>query len=521
MVRIDGSSIPAGEKVDADLVIVGAGPVGLVLADAMIGTQHRVYLVEAGDERLDERASQLADGESIGHPYFPLPEARGVAVGGSSHLWEEWLRGRELDEIDFERRDWVDGSGWPFGKEALAPHYTRAHEILGMSADYSIPSELDDLESVRLTRVRFNYSNTFDFAALARRIEASSNVCLVTKTVVTALEPDEDLGRINKVQASSSPGASFTFSSRVVVVAAGGVGTPQLLLDSNSHVEAGIGNSSGLVGKNLMEHPNARYGFLPGASRLPREEANWHGFDPLTRARGALALTRDEMERLGVLNGMILLTESPRRVGDETHRSIALIRRRITTKRPHSESAVRHASSLAGHPLRTLRDLWAEHLGQRVTRLSMTVEQAPNPSSRVVLGDKRDRLGRSIPILDWQLTGQERETMIALHDALRYVAERRRWGTVQGHFGAEHPRRVLRGEWHLLGTARMSASPSKGVTDAYGRSHDFPNLFIAGGATFPTVGYANPTLTMIALALRQLDQIEKALSAHVSLGPLW
>ena len=519
--RIVGSSIPMGEDVDADLVIVGAGPVGLIIADSLIGTNHRVYLLEAGGERLDERASHLAEGDSVGHPYFPLPEARGMAVGGSSHLWEEWLRGRELDEIDFEKRDWVTGSGWPFGKEALETHYSRAHEILGMSADYSIAPDLKPLTGASLTRVRFNYSNTFDLASVARRIEASSNVCLVTNTVVTALEPDETLSRVATVRASTDPRSSFSFSARLVVVAAGGLGTPHLLLDSNSHVESGIGNSSGLVGKNLMEHPNARHGFLASSPGLPEEESRWFGFDAQAGARGALALTPDEMERRGVLNGMVLLTDSPHRVGDETHRSLSLVRERLAGKEPHAESALGHSMALVRHPVRTGRDLWAERRGERVTRISMTVEQAPNSSSRVLLGKRRDEFGRSLPVLDWQLSGQERETMIALHEAVREVAPRMRWGEVRGQFGSERPERVLRGEWHLLGTARMSDSPRSGVVDAHGRSHDFSNLFLAGGAIFPTVGYANPTLTMVALANRQLDQIERSLSNHVSLGPLW
>ena len=151
----------------------------------------------------------------------------------------------------------------------------------------------------------------------------------------------------------------------------------------------------------------------------------------------------------------------------------------------------------------------------------MTVEQAPNPSSRVLLSDDTDRYGRSIPVLDWQLSGQERQTMIVIHERLREVASDMGWGPVAGRFGEERPRRALRGEWHLLGTARMADSPRQGVVDSFGRTHDFPNLFLAGGSVFPTVGYANPTLTMVALALRQLDQVEKVLSRTVSLGPLW
>ena len=148
--------------------------------------------------------------------------------------------------MDFERRDWVPNSGWPFGKETLVPHYRRAHEILGLSSDYDVPSALPSVGSSGLSRVRFNYSNTFDLAAIARRVEASANVCLVTNTVVTSLEPDQDLSRIAQVRASSEPGHTFVFRGRSVVVAAGGVGTAQLLLDSKSRIPSGVANSSGM-----------------------------------------------------------------------------------------------------------------------------------------------------------------------------------------------------------------------------------------------------------------------------------
>jgi choline dehydrogenase-like flavoprotein len=61
---------------------------------------------------------------------------------------------------------------------------------------------------------------------------------------------------------------------------------------------------------------------------------------------------------------------------------------------------------------------------------------------------------------------------------------------------------VVTGGWHHMGTTRMSADPGSGVVDADCRVHGVDNLYVAGSSVFPTSGYANPTLTLVALAVR-------------------
>ena len=66
---------------------------------------------------------------------------------------------------------------------------------------------------------------------------------------------------------------------------------------------------------------------------------------------------------------------------------------------------------------------------------------------------------------------------------------------------------------HEVGTARMSVDPARGVTNPYGRTHEVPNLFISDGSVFSSAGAANPTLTIVALVLRQADYISRELVA--------
>ena len=225
-----------------------------------------------------------------------------------------------------------------------------------------------------------------------------------------------------------------------------------------------------------------------------------------------------------MLNGMVLLTETTRVRASEALRSAAIVREALQGNNSSGESGVAHLFNLAGHP-RELFDLWRARReppeSEQILRVSVTIEQVPQPSSRVVLGQRRDRFGQPVVALDWRLSDIERRTVRTLQELVDSHFRARGLGHLEGFLGEERPPRMFRGEWHQLGTTRMSASPRSGVVDPDGRAHDLPNLYIAGGSVFPTVGFANPTLTIVALSLRLARALETPLRRTVSLGSIW
>nr|WP_283251035.1 GMC family oxidoreductase [Rhabdothermincola salaria] len=140
------------------------------------------------------------------------------------------------------------------------------------------------------------------------------------------------------------------------------------------------------------------------------------------------------------------------------------------------------------------------------------MEQAPNPHSRVVLTGERDRLGCRRVELRWTLSPLDRSSAVRAHELYRAglaasgVSFTSRLGGVDDHW----PER-LRGARHHMGTTRMHTDPRRGVVDADGRVHGVANLYVAGSSVFPTGGAANPTFTIVALALR--------LAAHLRAVP--
>ena len=141
-------------------------------------------------------------------------------------------------------------------------------------------------------------------------------------------------------------------------------------------------------------------------------------------------------------------------------------------------------------------------------------EQSPNFDSRVQLSAQLDRLGRNLVQLDWRVTDTDLHSMRRAHEILAAELERANLGRLDALLDAadaEWPSRVT-GGYHHMGTTRMHEDPRQGVVDANCRVHDIANVYVAGSSVFPTAGYANPTLTIVALSIRLADHLRQALA---------
>jgi choline dehydrogenase-like flavoprotein len=168
---------------------------------------------------------------------------------------------------------------------------------------------------------------------------------------------------------------------------------------------------------------------------------------------------------------------------------------------------------------------WLLYQGGRLElALLIRAEQAPNHESRVMLSEQNDAFGVPRIRLDWRLCDLDIHSVDRLVDALDSEFRRLGLGEVTKANWLTAPERVWRtdplvsahpiGGYHHMGTTRMADDPRQGVTDAFGRVHGIENLFVAGSSLFPTSGWANPTLTIVALALRTADHIVQRIAAH-------
>jgi choline dehydrogenase-like flavoprotein len=143
--------------------------------------------------------------------------------------------------------------------------------------------------------------------------------------------------------------------------------------------------------------------------------------------------------------------------------------------------------------------------GAPLRTLYFRTEQAPDRDNRVSLGRSRDALGTPRVELNWGLRDADTRSIAGWLETFDATVRERGLGWVLMP-GEDWPEHVVGGPHHM-GTTRMAADPGRGVVDADCRVHSSDNLYVLGSSVFPTGGYANPTLTIVALALRLADHL--------------
>ena len=479
-----------------DVCVIGAGPAGITLARALAASGASVALMEAGGLEITAESQDVYVGTNIGQEYFDLDVARLRFFGGTSNHWGGWCRA--LDPVDFLPRPWVPLSGWPVPQISLDAYRTEANSIL----DLPNATEAPDLP-VRQTaydfhRFQFRFSPPTRFAEKYQaEIEASPNIALTLNANLVDLRLDDALstvtGAVFKAYDPADPG--FTVRARAYALCTGGIENARLLLNFQSQIPEGIGNRSGWVGRCFADHPH----FVLGECVLR----------VLVREREFYAPTALFMEEHACLNFGLRL--EPRWIWPNELPSLA------REAMPPEEFTIL-LERLVRDPFvdRALTDrlVLPQPPGQTGV-IRMACEAAPNPDSRVTLGEERDAFGLRRVALDWRLSDLDVETMRTAVTAFgRHMAEQDIGRVRVADWLLADPPRFPGvaddevGGKHHLGTTRMSADDRTGVVDADCRVHGATNLFIGGSSVFPTTGHCNPTYTLTQLALRLGDHLK-------------
>ena len=507
----DARELSDGSGVEADLAIIGGGVAGITLARSLAGARTRVCIVEAGGLEHDPAVQSLYEGDSTGIDYS-TSRTRLRFFGGSSNHWGGYCR--PLDAIDFEARDWVPHSGWPFDIGELAPWYGPASRIVEIApgrfddpaywqrmTDETLPAQASD--RMRLQFVHFSPPTRFG-SRYREDLQAAGNIEVLLNANVTRIAATQDGGSVRELQVRTLTGRHHSVRARRYVLAAGGLENARILLLSSDVAKAGLGNDNDLVGRFFMEHVHVS-GFgdvvIAQPGRLPAI------FYQRVRAEGRMAQAAFNpatsfLRRERLLNATFMIGMAG------SYRHDTQPDTGDTRSRTHMDM------------LRAARPLLAEDDGSDAGNspqnlgawlgMGGSCEQAPNPDSRVSLSERRDALGLPRISLDWRLTEQDRQSFYRhLHSlALEF-----------GALGIGRMRELVpdRDNWpqpvgggsHHMGTTRMHDNPRHGVVNRNCRVHGISNLYVAGSSVFPTSGVSNPTLTIVALTLRLANHLGK------------
>ena len=513
------------ETLACDVCIVGGGAAGITLALELSARGQSVCVLEAGGESYAAAAQRLLEGAVEGDRYPPLRSTRMSGLGGSTQVWAGWCR--PLDSIDFAGRPALGGPGtpgWPFGRDELLPYYRRAHEVCGLAAfqydsaywraRFGRRPLIDD--GVEMVHSWFHV-RAQNLAGLHRqRLECAGGLHVLLHAPVTSLELDEG-GTVRPITIRLAGERQLRVSARQYVLAAGGIENARLLLLSAPTPERAAGNAHDLVGRYFTDHS-----FVNPGSLVLREPRRLDFYFPQrvdgaegTTVRAALTLPQRVVERENLLRAALFFHpryEAHPVFASPEVRAFLELREKLRSRAvpggawPLIRRALRRPDWIA---TASLRKVLVRDGPARRWRIRMMFETSFQYENRVQLSCERDGLGRPRARVGWRLSDADVSEMrrnLALFDN---AFRRAGIGHIEASIADNNDtwRGVLEGGKHHMGTTRMHPDPRQGVVDADCRVHGTSNLYIAGSSVFPSGGYANPTLTIVALAIRLAEHL--------------
>jgi choline dehydrogenase-like flavoprotein len=549
------TDLPDGTANGSPVIVVGAGPAGLVQALELRRRGIEVTVLAGGMDGFRADFQALANAE-IADPRHHAPMAMAVrrALGGTSLLWGG--RCVAFDDIDFAIRDHVPFSGWPFGPETVRPWYDIAAAYLdcGPPLFEEPPGSCGSNAECRIDRLE-RWSET----ANLRRLHSTAlvndpglRICL--GAVATDLDIDPANGLVRAVAVSLASRRQINLGARAVVLACGGLETARLMLATQVARPQAFGGEAGPLGRFYMGHLEGRLADIVFTETGLDRAFDFHVDESHRYVRRRLTVTGEAQQRYGLLNFAAWPDNPP--LGRPEHRSAILslaylslatpglgsllapeaIRRKhlsngVSTVGQHLGNifkglpeAVREAARyLHGRYLATPR-LPGFFIPNKAHRYAFFyhAEQVPNPESRVRLSGERDALGMPRLRIDLRYGEIDAHSVVQNHrliDRCLRQTERARldYAIAESEREASVLAQATDG-YHQIGTTRMATDPAHGVVDADCRVHGASNLFIAGSSVFPTSGQANPTLLIAALSARLAASVVDNLADLPQLG---
>ena len=527
---------------NADLCVVGAGPVGIALSMACEAAGLSVLLLESGKAVPDPAQAALSAGHKVDLVRHAAPNLISCrSIGGTSRLWGG--RCVPFDAIDFETRAYVPDAHWPILYGEVARWHSAAAKFFGVtSGDFSASAGeawIDDLLAGGLER----WAPRPDLGRVYRaHLEASHHITVATDTTVTGLSLSEDGRSIVGLDVADGSGRK-SISPKRVVLACGGLETTRLLLATQAQYPTSFGGRNGALGRFYMGHLSGRIADV--VLQDPASVRTYDFFlDSQAFARRRMTISADVQRRdrlqniafwidnpafyeVGHRNGVLSLVWLALAVAPLGRRLVSEAVRRSHLGQwpapvlPHLRNALRT-------PLTTARELARIAGGRFLGRhrqpgfivrhangryaLHYHAEQAPNRESRVRLAEGRDAYGLPFLDIDLRFSEQDARSVVCAH--ARLDEELRESGHALLDYRATPDERVdavlaqAHDGFHQIGTTRMGTDPRLSVVDSSCRVHGMENLFLASSAIFPSSGQANPTFLAVTLALRLADHLQ-------------
>lgn len=514
MIRDLERETPArGER--ADVCIVGAGAAGIVLAVELARLGRRVTLLEGGGAEIEEASQEPYRSDVVGLTHRGVHAGRFRAHGGTTTRWGGQIL--ELDAIDFERREWVSGSGWPFGKSELTRLYERALELEGLAAVTREDTKvwrglgLEEPQYSSLIAYLSRWCPEPNFAVLHRAALEGEQIAVWLHANAVGVEMD--IERVVGVRARTFGGKSVLFEAEQYVFCLGAIESSRFFLQPRA---GGLPwNASGLVGKHFQDHIDSN----AAAMRVKNWRKFHERFDNIFlggfKYHPKVKLSEQAQREGRTLSAgatMYFVSE----IDEELDRLKATAKKALRGRLSEINGA--DVACLMGNLPLLARQAWRYKVVHRAynpedsaIQLRVHCEQEPQSGSSISLCNERDSLGLLRTRLNWRISDVEQRTILEFTQ----IAKRELAGVadveIDGQLAQGDPAYRTRCDDsnHHMGGMRMAASPRDGVVDPNLRLHGTNNCYVCSGAVFPTSGFSNPTHTVLALAVRLAEHLNR------------
>ncbi|MEM8614605.1 MAG: GMC oxidoreductase [Cyanobacteria bacterium P01_H01_bin.105] len=551
------------------ICVVGSGPVGLAFALRLANAGQAVTLIDSGKFASQEQGRKLNHGTIVsaakakdrtdpdlleeGTLYNSrdyMTYSRCLSSGGNAHRWNVASRPSTKGRVrivagalaDFEARPELGIPAWSASGNEIYGRYDDALAFFNL-ADHSfnIDNYQDSFHPFPLSTASF-HTKLFHFAqADAIRSNRMSEVLAHPGIDVRSdlhlirIETDKQ-ERVSALVVCNKDKQEIRIKTAHYVLALGGIeNSRQLLLAKN---EGALSDPHDVFGRWFCDHPHTRLGYLTSHEHEALvDTAAWYDFQDIqgTPIMRGHEIDPEIAKRLELLRFSVDLVGRP--FGDCTETGVAIAEAWNASRQRDLKGLIKHLPKLAATPIRscklayealnnpihnTGKGGWSDPSERYHSVESLAVEamfeQRPSPDNRVRLGTKRDRFGRQLPVLQWSWSRQEVDSINRAADLMAEAFHKAGVGsfvTMRSLGQGEIPR--AGSGFHHMGGTRQSHDPADGVVNAENRVHGVENLTLIGTSIFPnSVGYANPTLTAVADAMRVADHLAPSKATSVS-----